>query len=144
MIVYDLHCDSGHHFEGWFSHADDYAEQAANGLLSCPVCSSAEICKVPTASHVRTQMAPSAKNDQPTAERMPDQVQALQALRQYIGENFADVGSGFPEEARKIHYGESEPRNIRGVASHDEFKALRDEGVEVRALPPILDKGKLN
>jgi hypothetical protein len=146
MIVYDLHCGSGHQFEGWFDHADDYAAQKGNGLLMCPVCSSAEVVKLPTASHVHTLLPKAEQQEEPSLASSPKlrQTKMLQALRQYVGENFADVGCAFPEEARRMHYGEAEPRNIHGVASHDEFTALRDEGVEVYALPPLMDKRKLN
>jgi hypothetical protein len=144
MIVYDLHCASGHQFEGWFSHADDYAQQKAEGLLSCPVCESIEVEKLPTASHVRTQL-PSLAGRGVAANASGDRQKVLKALNRYVAENFADVGTAFPEEARKIHYGETEARNIRGVTTHDEFKALREEGVEVHALPATpVDKEKLN
>lgn len=143
MIVYDLRCDTGHQFEGWFSHADDYVQQKAQGLLACPVCSSVDVHKRPSASHVHTQVPSADASERPhTGQHTP--ANALEALRRYVGENFADVGAAFPEEARKIHYGETEPRSIRGEATREEFHALREEGIEVHALPLTLDKRRLN
>ena len=144
MIVYDLHCSAGHQFEGWFSHAGDYTQQKAEGLLSCPVCESVEVEKLPTASHVRTQL-PSPSGPSSTVKTSGHQQKMLQAFNRYVSENFADVGTAFPEEARKIHYGETEARNLRGVTTHDEFRELREEGVEVHVLPAAsADKEKLN
>ncbi len=144
MIIYDLHCSAGHQFEGWFSDAGDYAHQKAQRLLSCPVCESLEVEKRPTASHVRTQL-PAASDPRPAAKSVGQQQKVLRAINRYVRENFADVGTAFPDEARKIHYGEAEARNIRGITTHDEFRALRDEGVEVHALPATpRDKEKLN
>ena len=144
MIVYDLHCSAGHQFEGWFNDAGDYAQQKADGLLSCPVCESIEVEKLPTASHVRTQL-PSASGSSPAPKTSGQQQKVLRAINRYVSENFTDVGTAFPEEARKIHYGEAEARNIRGITTHDEFRALREEGVDVHALPKApVDKEQLN
>ena len=147
MIVYDLHCDAGHEFEGWFSGAEDYAEQQAEGMLSCPVCNSSDVHKLPSASHIKTQLSASPAVTAPaeaTGQRLT-QPTLREKLQRYLIENFADVGAAFPEEARKIHYGEAEARNIRGTASSEEYQGLREEGVEVHRLPaPLLDKEKLN
>jgi hypothetical protein len=147
MIVYDLHCGAGHEFEGWFSGTEDYAEQQAQGMLSCPVCNSADVRKLPTASHIKTQLSTSPAGDAPaeTAEKRLSQLGLREKVRRYLTENFADVGTAFPEEARRIHYGEAEARNIRGTASNEEYHGLREEGVEVHRLPAaLLDKEKLN
>ena len=147
MIVYDLHCDGGHEFEGWFSGAEDYAEQQAGGMLSCPVCNSSDVRKLPTASHIKTQLSESPPANLPSeaVEQRLNQLRLREKLRRYLSENFADVGTAFPEEARKIHYGEAEARNIRGTASNEEYHGLREEGVEVHRLPVALpDKEKLN
>ncbi len=147
MIVYDLHCDAGHEFEGWFSGAEDYAEQQAQGMLSCPVCNSADVRKLPTASHIKTQLSTSPAVNLPAeaAEKRLSQLRLREKLQRYLTENFTDVGTAFPEEARKIHYGEAEARNIRGTASNEEYHGLREEGVEVHRLPAaLLDKEKLN
>ncbi len=145
MIIYDLNCAAGHHFEGWFNGPDEYVSQKAHGLLTCPVCHSTEIRRLPSASHVK---APSSSSDahkqSPTGQELIP-AKAIQALHRYIDENFADVGATFPEEARKIHYGEADARNIRGVATPEDVTALREEGVEVYTLPPRpKDKEKLN
>jgi hypothetical protein len=144
MIIYDLSCDNGHRFEGWFRNPDDYQSQSANGLLDCPVCSSSHVCKVPTASRInRGAAAPVEKTESREMAQATASVAA--SIREFIEGNFEDVGSRFPDEARRIHYGEAEARNIRGTATRDEARALSDEGVSAIALPAALvDKSKLN
>lgn len=147
MIVYDLHCGAGHEFEGWFSGADDYAQQEAEGMLSCPMCNSSDVRKLPTASHIKTQLStsPDAKLPAEATQQRLAQLELREQLRRYVTDNFADVGTAFPEEARKIHYGEAEARNIRGIATSEECRGLCEEGVEVHRLPVALfDKEKLN
>lgn len=147
MIIYDLNCDAGHHFEGWFGRPADYVEQKRKGILSCPICSSTNVKKIPTASHVKTQLTVSASEDEATKPSGQQVVSthAMQALHRYIDKHFADVGAQFPEEARKIHYGEAEERSICGVASNEEVKELHEEGIEVHRLPPKpVEKEKLN
>jgi hypothetical protein len=147
MIIYDLHCGAGHEFEGWFSGADDYAEQQAEGMLSCPVCNSSDVRKRPTASHIKTQLqtSPGANLPPDAAEKRVAELTLRDKLQRYLVDNFTDVGNAFSDEARKIHYGEAEARNIRGVATSEEYRGLREEGVEVQRLPVTLfDKEKLN
>lgn len=147
MIVYDLHCGAGHEFEGWFSDAKDYADQQAQGMLSCPVCNSEDVRKLPTASHIKSHLSTSPVVNLPAeaTEKHLSQIKLREKLQRYLTENFTDVGAAFPEEARKIHYGEAEARNIRGTASNEEYHGLREEGVEVHRVPAtLLDKEKLN
>ena len=147
MIVYNLSCEVGHEFEGWFQRADDYARQKAEGSLSCPVCGSGNVEKRPTASHINTH---SSQNDRQNAmaEMSPKAkaaAAAIQELHRYVDQHYSDVGADFPEEARKIHYRECEARNIRGTATPDEASALYEEGIEVYSLPPKpVEKEKLN
>ena len=148
MVIYDLRCDSGHQFEGWFKNRQDYESQVDTHLLACPYCESHSVQRIPTASYVNTISRQKAgKEIQGTAKPMAndDPLNLLRKLHQYIDQNFDDVGSRFPEEALKIHYGEIEERNIRGHASVNEIKELHEAGVAVTPLPPKpLAKEKLN
>src|SRR5690242_21772756 len=143
MKVIDLRCTNDHRFEGWFASEEDLQSQSEGGLVQCPVCGDTSIARMPSAprlnvSALRTDAAtPSAPTD--AAQRI--QSLWLRTMRQVL-ENTEDVGERFPEEARRIHYGEIEERGIRGQATADEAKALRDEGIDVVALPvPAALKG---
>ena len=138
MIVYNLGCANDHRFEGWFSSADDFDRQTTSKLLSCPLCGNGHISRLPNAPYVNTAEKP-AESAQPT-KGVPHQyanvgAELLAKLVDKVIETTVDVGRAFPEEARKIHYGEAPERQIRGVASTKEVEALRDEGIEVVALP---------
>ncbi len=149
MVIYDLDCHAGHQFEGWFGKPEDYSEQAENGLLSCPVCGSTDVKRLPTASHVSTRPSTGrhehrVRDKQPSARQLAT-ASALENIHKYVDEHFEDVGADFPEEARKIHYGETEAHNIQGTATLEEAQDLLEEGVEALPLPPRLtDKNKLN
>ena len=128
MIAYQLQCANGHGFEGWFPDSAAFDAQAADGKLVCPVCNSRQVEKA--------VMAPAI------AGKAREQAQAraaLRALRQKMTDNAEHVGGEFPEEARKIHYGEAEERAIYGEASGAEVEALLEEGVPVAPLPPDPD-----
>ena len=137
MIVFDLCCDSQHRFEGWFASGEDFDRQLEQKLLVCPVCDSGEIVRVPHAVRISTgarDNAPApAAGTQPQYANLGAEV--LTRLIDHIIENTEDVGTEFPEEARKIHYREVPERRIRGTASRKEVEALTDEGIEVAALP---------
>jgi len=139
MIVFDLGCANHHRFEGWFASSEDYERQVGGRLVLCPLCGSADIARLPHATHIRT-----AGKDAParadSASATPQQYanvgnEVLTKVIEHIVNNTEDVGAAFPEEARRIHYQESPERRIRGTASRDEVDALRDEGIEVVALP---------
>lgn len=139
MKVFDLRCDQGHAFEGWFGGDPDFHDQVARGLLHCPVCGSVGVERLPSAPHLnvsnlRTPAA--APSDMQAAATNDAQLQAamLQAMRRLLAET-PDVGERFAEEARRMHYGEAEQRAIRGRATADEAKALHDEGIEFHLLP---------
>lgn len=141
MIVYDLGCANDHRFEGWFSSPEDYKEQTKSRLLSCPLCGDGRIARVPHASHVGTGGAERpAQESKRAAKDLPRQYanldnELLANAIEHVLENTEDVGRAFPEEARKIHYREAPERHIRGTASTKEVESLRDEGIEVVALP---------
>ncbi len=129
MIVYDLLCNQGHDFEGWFDDARDYEKQLGGGILQCPVCGSAEVRKVPSASRLNLKRPDANQQEGKRRQKL------LQMVQEHVKRNYEDVGSRFAEEARKMHYGERERRNIRGAASWAEFKELRREGIEAMPLP---------
>ena len=153
MIRYSLVCEAGHGFESWFPSSDSFDEQAARGLVACPICDSARVTKgLMAPSLARTDRAASARPVEETApvpapsaplpmiaepERQIRDM--LRALRERVVASAEHVGPRFAEEARKIHYGETEDRAIYGQASPDEARALIDEGIDVAALPPMPD-----
>ncbi|MDE1948884.1 MAG: DUF1178 family protein [Burkholderiales bacterium] len=147
MKVLNLRCANGHGFEGWFASDDEFMDQNGRGLVECPLCADHVVTRMPSAPRLNLSGArePSAPAAAPPAEAAAVDLQArwLGAVRQLL-ERTEDVGARFPEEARKIHYGEVPHRGIRGQATPDEREALRDEGIEVMALPvPDAFKGTI-
>ncbi len=140
MKVLNLQCAHGHAFEGWFASHDDFESQRERGLVSCPVCNAAQVLKMPSAPRLnRGQAAEAAAAVSPAQDVAQVTPQHLQAawmkMVRHVLAHTEDVGPQFAEEARKIHYGESSQRNIRGQASREETEALLDEGIEVLPLP---------
>jgi hypothetical protein len=146
--VFDLLCANDHRFEGWFASGADFERQRDSGYIACPLCGDSQVVKVPAASYVNTR-ASDRSVKQEAAEPEPTQTQyanirsaLLAKVVEYVVKNTEDVGREFPEEARKIHYGESRERKIRGTASHQEVSELREEGIEIVALPVTVPAGK--
>lgn len=139
MIRYALICDKGHHFEGWFSESGDFDRQKASGYLSCPACGSLDVSKVLMAPSVSTARQKEAVHALAVTEVQKAAMATLKEAVASIRANSEDVGERFPEEARKIHYGEAEARGIIGEASIAEVKALVDEGIEIAPLPVLPD-----
>jgi len=146
MKVLDLCCTHGHRFEGWFASDDDFQSQAAAKLIECPWCSDNAIARLPSAprlnvSGAREPQAVSVEDASHAPLDVTTQEAWMRAV-QYVMKNTVDVGDRFAEEARRIHYGEGGERAIRGRATSDEAEALRDEGIEIVALPvPAALKG---
>ncbi|ABC92509.1 hypothetical conserved protein [Rhizobium etli CFN 42] len=137
MIRYSLTCDNAHEFEGWFSESADFDRQVATGFLTCPVCHSATISKLLMAPSVSTARK---KDERQTLAMDAMRQEALQKLKEAVAAvkaNSEDVGTKFPEEARKIHYGEADARGIIGQATLDEAQALVEEGIEIAAIPVL-------
>lgn len=161
MKVLDLQCGQHHVFEGWFASEDDFQSQLVRGLLACPMCGDAQVSKKLSAPrlnlntsrgdrnaavHEGAYPAENASADTPAATALPSvqevantapaQLQAaLLTMMRHVVANTEDVGDSFPEEARKMHYGEAEARNIRGHATPEETEELIDEGIAVMPLP---------
>ena len=133
MIVYDLKCRKDHVFEAWFRDSAAYDAQAEAGDVRCPVCGSKKVEKALMAPNLARGKAQSGADGD--TERAAEQRRALMELRRQVEENCDYVGDRFPEEARKIHYGECDPRGIYGETSPDEAKALDEEGVEIQRIP---------
>ena len=159
MIRYALVCDHGHDFESWFADSAAYEKQAKRKLIACPLCGSAKVEKAimaPRLAGARKGAAPiempvEAPPEVPAAapEKAPvamisPQERALRAklkeLRDHLTQNADNVGAKFPEEARKMHYGEIEHRSIYGEATPDDAKALAEEGIEFHPLPILPDE----
>lgn len=135
MIVYRLKCEHGHEFEGWFASGTAFDDQIATGKILCPACSSAKVEKAVMAPAVSGAKKPTLNADEIKKMRT-----FISGVRKKILETGEDVGNRFPEEARAIHYGDAEMRQIYGEASLEEANDLIEEGIEVAPLPPDLDK----
>ena len=139
MIRYSLSCDKAHEFEGWFSESADFDRQVASGFLTCPVCNSGAISKLLMAPSVSTARK---KDELQTLAMNAARKEAMIKLKEAVDSikaNAEDVGAKFPEEARKIHYGEADARGIIGKATPDEAQALVEEGIEIAAIPVLPD-----
>jgi hypothetical protein len=153
MIRYNLHCDRGHAFESWFQSSSAYESQEKRKLVSCPACGSVKVERAIMAPQIvskkrrdSTAPSPAASTDVTTPSSTPlmmAQERELRAklkeLRDHIVKNADNVGERFPNEARKMHYGDIEHRPIYGEASPEEARSLIDEGVEVSPLPVLPD-----
>jgi hypothetical protein len=164
MILYNLVCAKGHEFESWFAGSAAYDRQAKRGLVQCPVCGSAKVEKaLMTPRLARTRKSTLAASETPAAAAaasepvVPAAPEApapvavispqerelrtkLRELREHLVKNAENVGQRFPEEARKMHYGEKEHRSIYGTASPDDARALHEEGIEFAPLPVLPDE----
>lgn len=132
MIHYALRCDNGDEFEAWFRNSADYDEQAEKHLIECPHCGSTLIEKAPMAPNI-------ARTDRDQAPSPRAVAMAMAAkVRETIREKFDYVGERFPDEARKIHNGQSEDRPIWGEATPEQAREMAEEGLPVSPLPPAL------
>lgn len=159
MKVLNLQCAAQHSFEGWFGSEEDFQSQLSRGLVECPMCGSAEVVKMLSAPRLNlgagrtpekapenlpTAAATSSESVAATLAPTADMQLAWLKMVQHVMANTEDVGKQFAQEARKIHYGESEERAIRGHASPEETEALLDEGISVMPLPlPAALKGTI-
>lgn len=148
MKVLDLQCTQGHAFEGWFASEDDFQDQLARRLLECPLCGDSAVTKLPSAP--RLNLGAASGEAAPTKARAGDGESAatpvaamppaaLQAAWMHmvrrVMASTEDVGERFAEEARKMHYGETDERGIRGQATPEQTEELLEEGIAVMPLP---------
>jgi len=132
MIKYQLVCSQAHEFEGWFRDSADFDVQSEGNLIECPVCGDANVKKAIMAPAIGRR---SNQRGDRLRQIAGDMAAAAERARKYVEKNFDYVGDKFPEEARKIHYGETDERGIYGQASGAEVKELIDEGVQVAPMP---------
>jgi hypothetical protein len=155
VIRYNLVCDRRHEFESWFQDSAAYDKQARRGLVSCPQCGSAKVEKAimaprlarkdkstPIVAPVEQTAPAAAATPAPVAMISPQEKEfraKLKELRDHLTANADNVGKKFPEEARKMHYGETEHRSIYGEATPQDAKELHEEGIEFHPLPVLPD-----
>lgn len=142
MIVFDLICDEQHQFEGWFRNSEEFEAQKETGLLICPICGSEHVTKILSPS--RLNLGKLEKQAMDLLAIQNDAQQLATRINQYISKHFENVGDAFAEEARKIHYGEADERNIYGSATLEDANELFEEGIDVIPIPSSDDKDKLN
>jgi len=130
MIVFDLQCDNGHAFEGWFEDNQAYNAQKKKGLLTCPSCNSTAISKLPSTFAIK-----GSQSLVDTMDKQIDLKKMSHEISEYVNKNFDNVGCEFAKEALKMHYGVSESRNIRGVSTKEEEKILTKEGIQFFKVP---------
>jgi hypothetical protein len=152
MIRYALACAKGHAFESWFQNSAAYDKQAKQKLVTCPVCGTHKVEKEimsPRLAGARKRTEASAPASDQANEKTPVAMvspqehelrKKLKELRQHLTQNADYVGQKFPEEARKMHYGETDHRSIYGEASPDEAQKLHEEGIEFHPLPVLPDE----
>lgn len=142
MIVYDLLCENAHRFEGWFASPEAFSHQHEGGQLACPMCGSSSVQKQPSAPYVQT----GGGGEGQAVMANPELLETMRKkFVEFVLQNTEDVGPRFSEEARAIHYKEAPERPIRGQASAQDTKELREEGIDVFPLPvPVLPKDKLH
>ena len=136
MIRYALLCEHEHDFEGWFGSSGDYDDQQARGLIECPVCASKAVRKAVMAPSVAGTKAQGALPDGPPPQMRDMMMQAAQAVRRHVEDNFDYVGDSFAQEPRDMHEGKTEERGIYGEASGAEVRKLVEEGVPIAPLAP--------
>ena len=133
MIVFDLKCRKGHIFEAWFRDSASYSDQVATGKVLCPVCGSRKVEKALMAPNVA--ISETREVAVSGAEKAGEIRRILKQMRQHVEDNCDYVGAQFAEEARKIHYGEAEERNIYGESSDEDAVSLNEEGIKVQRIP---------
>jgi hypothetical protein len=130
MIIYDLKCSNGHTFEGWFKDNRTFEEQSAKSMIKCPVCEDNSISKLPSTFAIKSsEIEKSVFQGQKELEKIGENI------ADFVENNFEDVGCNFTTEALKMHYGVSEPKNIRGTSTEKEEKTLKDEGINFIKIP---------
>ena len=143
MIAYDLQCQNGHTFEGWFEDAAAFKKQQKARLITCPICDDAQVTRIPSTFSIKgtpSRPKPPADPARDGDDAHIDPAIMARAISDFVEKNFDNVGADFASEALKIHYGVKAPRNIRGVSTRQEEETLRKEGVEFVKFPvPVRD-----
>ena len=132
MILFDLQCEKGHKFECWFASSANYEEQLKNKLIICPYCNSTKIQKSLMAPNINTKNSKKTNKQKLAQNGLENQIKKF---KKYIEKNTDNVGKNFAEEARKIYYGETQSRPIRGESTEKEAQELVEEGIPFSKLP---------
>ena len=146
MIRYDLICEKGHDFDGWFRDSAAYDQQAERGLVSCALCGSAKVQKalmapgIPAKANSKDQ-APQKMASGSVDPRLRMMMDMMRNMRKQVEANAENVGNKFAEEARKIHYAEAEKRGIYGEATAEDARSLIEEGIDVHPMPVLPEDG---
>ena len=135
MIAFDIICSNGHIFECWFKDSASYEEQKSSGIINCPVCNDNDVEKVFSPFAIKKNEEKRKEEKKREEVNSPNPYQALRVISEYLDKHFEDVGADFTKEALKIHWGESEQRNIKGVATPQEETLLKEEGVPFIKVP---------
>jgi hypothetical protein len=134
MIAFDLQCGNGHTFEGWFEDNQAYNDQKKKDLIACPVCNDKSVTKILSPFAIKSSDS-STKTGGEEERQLSALAKVSQEVVDFVEKNFDDVGANFTKEALKIHYGVTEPRNIRGVSTKNEEKMMKSEGIEFFKFP---------
>ncbi len=131
MVVYDIQCSKGHVFESWFKDSKTFNVQSKKNLLTCPVCNDSQVQRAPMAPRISSGKSKNKASKEYTEQAL----KAITNTQEFIEKNCDNVGKGFAEEARKIHYGDVTKRNIWGEATQEEAEELKKEGIEFGEIP---------
>ncbi len=147
MLIYDLICSRGHHFEGWFKSLEDLSSQLSRNFLTCPICSDGQISRRPSTFGLVKTNRPEPPFPAPISSGIPGELPPLLEMFKKLADfssrlerEFDDVGSDFTAEALKMHYGVSERRNICGLSTEPQEALLREEGVDFFKVPVLTNK----
>ncbi len=132
MIIYDLKCEKGHKFEGWFKDRSAFENQKSKRLITCPVCGNSDVEMIPSTMSIMARDTKAINRENVEELSMP---RAIKLFHEYLNKNFDDVGKKFTDIALKMHHGEEEKRNIKGTTTESEEDILREEGVQFFKIP---------
>ena len=130
MIAFDLQCTNGHSFEGWFQDLGSFEKQKKQDLIACPVCNETSVYRIPSTFAIK-----SSKTSKDFAQQRAELEDIGKRIVHFLEKNFDDVGSDFAKEALKMHYGVTEPRNIKGSSTEQEEETLKEEGIQFFKIP---------
>ena len=132
MIIYDLKCEKGHKFEGWFKDRSAFENQKSKRLITCPVCGNSDVEMIPSTMSIMARDTKAINRENVEELSMP---RAIKLFHEYLNKNFDDVGKNFADIALKMHHGAEEKRNIKGTTTESEEDILREEGVQFIKIP---------
>jgi hypothetical protein len=132
VIIYDLKCEKGHKFEGWFKDRSAFENQKSKRLITCPVCGNSDVEMIPSTMSIMARDTKAINRENVEELSMP---RAIKLFHEYLNKNFDDVGKKFADIALKIHHGKEEKRNIKGTTTESEEDILREEGVQFIKIP---------